>query len=219
MTQNITHHIPASILAAYAAGHLNEAFSLVVACHVSLCDHCRAEMLAQEAIGGAVLEDQPEIKIAPDALEAVLARIDAAPVEPRAEQRRVADPGGVFPEPLRPYAGVSPDDMSWKRIGAGVRQKILPCKGPETVRLLHIPAGAAVPHHSHHGIELTLVLQGAFSDEVARFGPGDVEVGDADLLHQPVAEDGMDCICLAATEGSLKFKSMIPRLFQPFIRI
>ena len=36
-------HIPETVLAAYAAGTIDEAYSLVVACHVSLCDSCRAE--------------------------------------------------------------------------------------------------------------------------------------------------------------------------------
>jgi putative transcriptional regulator len=86
-------------------------------------------------------------------------------------------------------------------------------------RCANIPAGCAVPDHGHAGTELTLVLQGAFRDETDRFGAGDVEVADADLDHQPVAEDGADCICLAATDAPLKFNSMLPRLAQPFLRI
>jgi putative transcriptional regulator len=85
--------------------------------------------------------------------------------------------------------------------------------------LLYIPAGAAMPNHSHNGMELTLVLQGAFSDEIDHFARGDVELGDEDLHHTPVADPGVDCICLAATDAPLKFNSLIPRLLQPFFRI
>lgn len=77
----------------------------------------------------------------------------------------------------------------------------------------------AVPDHGHRGTELTLVLQGAFRDETDRFGPGDVEIATEELEHTPVAEPGLDCICLAATDAPLRFNALIPRLLQPFLKI
>ena len=68
-------------------------------------------------------------------------------------------------------------------------------------------------------MELTLVLQGAFRDEQDRFGRGDVEVANENLHHTPVAEDGIECICLAATDAPLRFKGIIPRIAQKFIGI
>ena len=52
----IRHHLSDPLLIAYAAGNLPEAFSLVVATHVSMCDDCRARLGAFEAVGGAVVE-------------------------------------------------------------------------------------------------------------------------------------------------------------------
>jgi len=101
----------------------------------------------------------------------------------------------------------------------GVRQAILPTSKAATARLLHIPAGAAVPDHGHRGTELTLVLQGAFVDQVSRFGPGAIEIVNEDLNHTPVADIGADCICLAATDAPLRFRALMPRLAQPFLRI
>jgi len=100
-----------------------------------------------------------------------------------------------------------------------VKQAILPTSRDATARLLFIPAGSAVPDHGHHGTELTLVLKGAFADEVDHFGPGDIEVANEDLDHTPIADIGEDCICLAATDAPLKFKGLVPRLAQPFLRI
>lgn len=76
-----------------------------------------------------------------------------------------------------------------------------------------------MPDHGHKGREMTLVLQGAFSDADGRYGRGDVEIADDAVQHTPVAEAGQDCICLAATEAPLRFRSLIPRLVQPFFRI
>ena len=104
-------------------------------------------------------------------------------------------------------------------MGLGVRQSILATGAHGTVRLLYIPPGQAVPDHGHNGLELTLVLQGSFSDETGRFGVGDVEVADEDLEHTPVADGGPPCICLAATDMPLKFNSFVPRMLQPLFRI
>lgn len=211
----IRHHLSDTLLLAYSAGQLPEAFNLVVATHVSLCDECRARLLAFDAIGGAMIEAAPVEAVSEDSFEATLARIGGAsrPAEPK--QR----PRGLFPSPLADYVGGDLAAVKWRPLGLGVRQAILPTARDATVRLLYIPAGRAVPDHGHRGLELTLVLQGAFSDSTDRFGPGDVEIASEDLQHRPIAENGVDCICLAATDAPLRFARLMPRLAQPFFGI
>ena len=104
-------------------------------------------------------------------------------------------------------------------LGGGIRQQILSADGEGSLRLLYIPPGRAVPEHGHRGLELTLVLQGSFSDAVGHFGAGDVETAEDDIDHQPVAGPGPPCICLAATDAPLRFHALIPRLLQPLFRI
>jgi putative transcriptional regulator len=120
----------------------------------------------------------------------------------------------VFPTPLQDYVGGDLDAVEWRRIGGGVSQAVLETSDRATVRLLRIPAGVAVPDHGHRGMELTLVLQGAFRDDTDRFGPGDIEVANEEMVHQPVAEAGLDCICLSATDAPLRFSGILPRMAQ-----
>lgn len=200
----------------YAAGQLPEAFNLVVATHVSMCDECRARLAAFDAVGGALLEDADEIAMGEDALARALERINDLPQATRSERLK---PAGIFPAPLADYVGGDLSAVRWRRVGGGVKQAILPTGKDATVRLLFIPAGAAVPDHGHRGMELTLVLQGAFADENDRFGRGDLEIADEELEHMPVALSGEDCICLAATDAPLRFRGLIPRIAQPLLRI
>ena len=37
--------------------------------------------------------------------------------------------------------------------------------------------------------------------------------------QEKIAEAGADCICLAATDAPLRFRGVLPRLAQPFLRI
>ena len=221
MTEKIKHHLSDDLLIAYSAGLLNEAFSLMVATHVSLCDTCRAQLESFDAVGGAILEgdglpDVPQVAMSPDAIEAIFATIDLAPAQEARAARRKND---VFPAPLQDYVGGDLASVKWRPVGMGVKQAILPTAKGATARLLYIPAGAAVPDHSHNGTELTMVLKGAFSDEYDSFGPGDVETADQDVTHTPVADISEDCICLAVTDAPLKFKGIIPRMLQPFLLI
>ncbi len=218
MTGTIKHHLSDEILMAYSAGTLPEAFNLMVASHLSLCDECRARVAAFDAVGGALIEEPAEstAELSAGSLEATLAMIaGGAP----AADKAIRVPEGVLPAPLQDYVGGDLDAIKWRPIGMGVKQAILSTSSEATARLLYIPAGTAVPDHGHHGTEMTMVLQGAFSDEIDRFGRGDVEMADEDLHHTPVADISEDCICLAVTDALLKFNSLITRIAQPFLRI
>lgn len=214
---DIKHHLTDALLMAYSAGNLPEAFEVVVATHISLCEECRARMHEFDAVGGNVMEFSGEAELSENSFEATMALITR---EDWAEEPRpIRRSGGLFPAPLQDYAGQDVDSVHWRRIGGGVQQAILKTSGDAVVRLLKIPGGVAVPDHGHRGTELTLVLQGAFRDESDRFGPGDIEVANEEVEHKPVAEHGVDCICLAATDAPLKFNAMIPRLAQGLFRI
>lgn len=199
----------------YAAGTLPEAFNLVVATHISMCDDCRAALAEYDALGGEILMERDPVAVAEDSLAATLAKLDAPEVENSLPTRRSSS----LPQPLQGYVDGSLEDVKWRAVGGGVRQAVLETSPSATVRLLHIPAGVAVPDHGHRGTELTLVLQGAFRDEEDRFAAGDIEVANEDLEHTPVAEPGEDCICLAATDAPLRFNGLVPRLVQPFVGI
>ena len=212
----IKHHLTDALLMGYSAGTLPEAFNLVVATHISLCDECRARMHEFDAVGGAIMDDSGVEALSANAFAATMALINDADWTTPAP--KAASPG-LFPEPLKDYVGGDLERVRWKRIGGGVSQAILPTSKDATVRLLKIPAGTAVPDHGHRGTELTLVLQGAFEDESDQFNAGDIEVANEDMVHQPVAKPGQDCICLAATDAPLRFSGLIPRVAQRFLNI
>lgn len=212
---NIQHHPSEELLHGYAAGILPEAVNLVIATHISMCDTCRAAVESYEAVGGALLDQTEGTTVSQTCFEDTLAKITGTPQKTGTPIRS----DGVFPSALRTYVKGDLDAVQWKTLGRGVKQSILKTSKSATARLLHIKAGQAVPCHGHRGLELTLVLQGAFRDETDRFARGDMEIADPHLEHTPHAEEGKDCICLAVTDAPLRFNSLIPRLLQPVFRI
>ena len=213
------NHPGEATLLAYAAGGLGEGLSLVVASHLAFCPECRAAIAEGEAVGGTLLEDLAPAALDLGARERVLALIDkAAPAAVPAPPRRpVADP--LVPAPLASYLGCNLAAIDWHRLAPGVRQfELLPhdLMHGGNLRMLRIAPGKKLPRHGHTGTELTLVLCGAYSDELGRFARGDVAETDDDIVHEPLSDRDEDCICLIATEGPLKFDSLIARAIQRF---
>ena len=210
--KDISHHISDALLTAYASGNLEQHYALVVAAHVSMCNECRARLETHHMAGGAIVETTDAVDLAQDAKSSVFAQLDAQVTE-----APVYHKSGVFPAPV--MAALKGQPPKWKSLGFGVRQFVLHSDNSGSARLLYIPGGEAVPEHGHRGIEMTLVLQGSFRDETGSFEVGDIEIADDDLNHTPVADKGQACICLAATGAPLRFRSLMPRLFQPIFGI
>lgn len=213
-----THHLDHSTILAYAAGTLNEAFSVVAASHVAVCPACRDAVRAAEALGGELLGGMDDITVSADCRARTLAALEQATLH----RLPLSAPCSELPAPLaRLVDAASFDDIAWKKKAPGVSMFDikLPTKAKGQLKLLRIGAGRAMPEHGHGGEEITLVLKGAYRDHMGRFARGDVADLDEDIEHRPVVEQDGDCICLVATERPTRFKSIAARILQPFVGI
>ncbi|ABG30387.1 transcriptional regulator [Roseobacter denitrificans] len=217
MTDTIKHHLNDAILMAYSAGTLPEAFNLMVAAHLSLCDSCRAQAESFDALGGALLEQSADTEMDNNSFANTMDLIAGGDIDVTMPAAKTTP--GVLPKPIQDYVGGDLDSIKWKPIGMGVKQAILPTSKDATARLLLIPAGTAMPDHGHKGTEMTMVLKGAFQDDDGYFARGDVEIADSDLHHTPVADIHEDCICLAVADAPLEFDRLLPKIAQRFLRI
>lgn len=196
---------------AHAAGTLASGPGLLVATHVEGCATCRAAMRGFEDVGAQLMLEEQGLGLAPDALSATLARLDAPPAPAVAPvvSRRPPLPGTLnWPRSLR-HCEIS----RWRLLGPGMRwsRVKLPYDPSANVFLLRIAAGSCLPPHTHQGDELTQVLFGAFDDGRAVFGAGDFDATDSTIRHQPVVQASSECICLASVDGRLVHDSRLAR--------
>jgi putative transcriptional regulator len=203
-------HVPEELLIAYAAGSLAEPQALLVATHVALCPACREAATGLDAVGGALLDRLQPAELAPEALETLLSKLDAAAPAPPPSPPL----DSVLPAPLRAYVGRDFDSIRWKNAGGGVQEFPLPIPNVEgfSVLLFKVGSGRRIPTHTHEGEELTLVLAGGFSDESGHYLRGDVCAADPSVEHRPVADTDGDCVCLAVTAGKLRFSGPLGRI-------
>lgn len=216
----LIHHADDATLMAYAAGAVPESFSLVIAAHLEQCERCRARVAEAEDLGGELLAGLPEEDLRDDGLAQVWARIaERTSVESPVQRRH--DAHSDLPGVLQDYFPDGIEAIRWRTLAPGIRQHQL--KGIDsdrgTVRLLSIAPGTTIPHHTHGGCELTLVLKGSFADEIGRFQPGDLADLDSSVHHQPIADTDQACICLIATDQRLKFSGALNRMLQPLVGI
>lgn len=216
---SISQHLTEETLQAFAAGHLDEGRMVVVAAHVEMCPACRSRVSDLVHAGGVLLGDLLPSEVGSDALSRTLGRIDRGEGTPAARAKPVVDSPPdlpMLPAAVRPYA-----IGRWQWMGPGVRWRpvAVPHDPGARVFLLKAAPGTTMPHHTHTGTELTLVLRGAFAHELGRFGPGDIDEADDTVEHQPVVSAGEECICLVAMEGRLQLLGWMGRIMQPFVRI
>ncbi len=213
-------HPQEELLLSYATGSLREPLALLVATHLALCPSCRREVERLEAVGGTLIDELEPVAIDDRTLADLLARLqDPAvdrPAVPRARSEAVEQ---RLPRPLRDYLADGLDGLPWKSMGAIKRAELLKGFPGFKTHMMRIKAGTAMPWHTHEGQELTLVLDGGFTDGERHYVAGDVATADPTVSHRPVADPGEDCLCLAVTDAPLRLTGPLGRHLNRFIRI
>ena len=205
-----SHHPHEARLLDYAAGALHGGQGLAVATHLHYCGACRDGVCDLEDLGGALLDALPGTAMAPGALEAALARLDQPPVAPAVAPPVAPSPD--IPAPLRPLLSGDLDHQRWVRRLRGISELDLGV-GSETTALLRIAPDRRVPIHTHRGSEMSVVLQGGYSDALGTFEVGDFVELDGNVHHAPRAHGEGSCVVLAVTTAPIRLTGPIGRWF------
>jgi putative transcriptional regulator len=213
----VEHHPHPRYLGAFAAGALDLGQHVAIATHLVACGHCRSFVRSMEEAGGALLENQRPSAMSPSAFADTEARLSLAGVSSSVLERaeRKSDVPGL-PGFVKDYRFGS---WKWVAPSVHVRTIELPYASDTRVFLLKAGPGTHMLQHGHRGLEMTCVLAGAFRQNGSYYGPGDFDIGDDEIEHQPLVESGEECVCLVAMQGNLELKGFFGRLMQPFVRL
>ena len=214
----VVHHARPETLADFAAGRLDEARAVVVARHLALSATSSQLVSDFEAMGGMALEAAEPVEMAPDALEEIFRRAGSAAdiMAPSSDAPQLT--GGQH-SLLDDYIKNDFENVNWRPVAPGLSQSIIPAQGYRNgvLRLLKIKPGTRMPKHTHKSTELTLIMRGAYEDEIGEFAVGDIADLDDEHTHSPKAIGDEPCICLIATAAPLVFKTLSGKIAQPFI--
>lgn len=232
MTQQngITQHLSETTLSEYACGTLNEGMEVLVACHLTLCPKCRKQARDADQMGGYFIDEAEPLKPRLSAVE-VLRNISTVATNDSvsnstATNAKVPDYSKAarhgIPKPLARQLSSNFDELNWKPLAKGIQQINLKRGGSKkdgAFKLLKLQPGVELIEHSHGHQELTLILQGSYSDEYGQYGVGDVADLGAEHQHKPVIDSDIPCIALIASDSPAHYRGLMGRLIQPFVDI
>lgn len=202
------------LISLYASGEASQGVSLAVAAHLTYCPACRARVAEAEAVAGALLiAEEPDAEGAPD-FEALLARLHDAE-EAHSRSTKTLD-AGPLPSMVSEMVGIDFGDIPWRFRLPGVSEHEIATREGDTISLLRVKPGVAIPQHTHEGEEITVVLTGVLEDGDTSYGVGAMSVADDGVDHHPRAGADEICICLAVVSGGLRFTGVFGRALNLF---
>ena len=200
-----SHHPDADELVAYASGAAPDWISLVVACHLTYCAECRAEVELLDDLGGVLLDG---IEADPDGERPVPPDTSASSRDPAADEgartaaRAAASMAGL-PAPLQDYFA---DEPRWRFLAPGIQHIPLSFSvGGVPARVVRFKPGFTIPDHAHTGVEMVLVLDGELTDGVTKelFRTGDLSRRDEGTAHSQHITSADPCVALVVSAAPI----------------
>jgi len=242
----LNHHPSPEILTDYASGSLRLSHALCLAAHMEHCQSCRQQAERLSTLGAEIFSQQaPKVTAAQcgQLKERVFAMLDdTVPPQPNNSSLpisssaasggtgKVMDPHAslqttasndeyTVPKSLKQFIERSYKELEWVSVSPSIKiATLLKDKDGAQIALSRVKAGGKMPHHRHTGDELTVVLEGSFSDESGIFRKGDFISRDSRHKHKPMVTKDAECICLMVLDAPIEFTGWFTRWLNPLLR-
>ncbi|MBQ4859641.1 ChrR family anti-sigma-E factor [Pseudoalteromonas sp. MMG007] len=219
----IKHHPSETLLTQYCSASLSASLSLAVSIHVDMCPVCQAKVAkieasnAEQVFSDSIEQSQPLEMISDDILD----EQDSSLFDFITADNSIDEVYEVEPVAIKvnnhdyqlPRALTRISHGKFTQVGKLARSRVALEDGPLRSSLLHIDAGGEIPEHTHTGFEITLLLDGEFSDEEGSYVPGDFIFQDGSHQHTPLTKDG--CLCFTVVSSALHFNKGFSKLLNP----
>ena len=225
MTGTSGFHPDIDMLRDFATGNLSTGISIAVSAHLELCTACRerASELESQAILDWMQKDSVEPAGRGDSTPDFSDMVAEIVAQPQARQAPVRDSAvneihfldhsATLPRIL---AKAACDGLVWRKLAGGINQASVRLDSETQCEFLYMKPGSQTPVHTHQGTEITLVLDGGFSDELGHYEVSDFVVRQGKHVHQPRSDEG--CLCFAVLDSPLRFTQGLARLLNPIGR-
>ena len=215
-------HPTTEILNDYIQGNLSAGWSVALSAHLELCQSCKQKFgeLESNAVTSWVQDATEENTQDFSHLVAnIVDQLQVDSTEPSVTRQspiteiHMLDHSFTLPQIL---AKAAKEGLVWKKLAVGINKAKLDIDSETQCEFIYMSPGSQTPMHKHQGSEITLVLDGSFSDAAGTYKAADFIVRGGDDEHQPVSEEG--CLCFAVLDRPLTFTRGVARLFNPINR-
>lgn len=221
----IKHHPSDTLLIKFAEGSASPVESLMVSAHCDMCHTCRSKVdsftteLASKHIDQASEHAylQRDYALIFDTIvesDAIVKNESAQINKCGSANRSLFLDGREFAIPKTLGNAVSQSN-EWRHLLGKIWFNAVDLGGGYLAQFIYMEKGGCVPEHSHKGHELTLVLDGEFSDGHHAFDTGDFVLMDHNDTHAPIATSDNGCLVFCILDKPLYFNSGWARLINP----
>ena len=209
----IKFHPSREMLNEHLAGKLPLSLAVAVSAHIEMCEQCKKaaqelESLQSDKLWRGAVDEPVDFG---DILQDILAE------EPDTEFAYTPKPDVIIHVAKRDYE--LPVVFSlftqfrWSGFGKVSRARLVTNENEVRASLLHIEKGGSIPRHQHKGYELTLLLDGSFTDENGTYYKGDFICLEEGVEHAPFTENG--CLCYVVQNAPVHFVSGVSKVLNP----
>lgn len=215
----IKHHPSLMILGQFARGELHASLAVAVAAHVELCPCCQSTVKQFEQVHAEfeLGAETNSVNTNFDAWEDEFGDVLDTITSDESRDEVVLVPATSLHYQNRqvhlPKVLAHLPRSEFMQLGKIARARFTLEDDNWRTSLLHIAPGGEIPNHTHTGQELTLLLDGEFSDEFGHYVAGDFILLDGEHHHTPRTENG--CLCLTVVNSALHFNKGLSKLLNP----
>jgi len=215
----IKFHPTTQQLNTFSDGLMAPAEALIISAHCDMCSQCSKKMMLYTEAHSETVFEQGLQKFEPDMFGDMLAQITSEVLDRgiivESSNRVLELDGRKFTLP-RSLNRVAESMGNWSHMVGKLWQAPVNIGGDTVANFIFMEKGGGVPEHTHRGSEMTLVVNGEFSDGLADYDSGDFMVMDGQNVHTPSTTSDEGCLVFSIIDAPLHFTSGWARLINPF---
>jgi putative transcriptional regulator len=202
----------------FSSGSCSSAMSIAISTHLHFCSLCRLQVNENEATAAVLFEQQAAASVDTDSFKRLMARIQTSPEAPVEAMPKKAK-AGRFPAVIEKLINGNIESLNWQKPVKNLRvSHLMKDESGLILGLHHMKSGGRVPHHTHRGNEISIVVEGGFSDEMGSYGPGDFIHLTGEHNHSPQADADGDCWLVSVVEAPVKLTGPLGWIVNPFLK-
>jgi len=209
-------HPSSDQLIEFSSGTGSTALSIAISTHLHFCVECRRQVAEVESTAAVLFEQQATPAVPETSFNQLMQRIQSEP-QPMINVKEKSPTR--FPPVIEKLIKRDTESLTWQRPMKNLRvSKLLTDETGFILGLHHMKSGGRVPHHTHRGNEISVVIEGGFSDAMGSYGPGDFIHLSKEHHHSPQADADGDCWLVSIVEAPVKITGPLGWIVNPFLK-
>jgi putative transcriptional regulator len=210
-------HPSSDQLIEFSSGTGSSALAIAISTHLHFCSECRQRVAEMESTAAVFFEEQAKVDLQTGSFDTLMARINAEPAV--SQVRAVTRKPSRFPPMIEKLIKSNTESLEWRSPMKNLRvSQLMKDETGFILGLHHMKSGGRVPEHTHRGNEISVVIEGGFSDEMGSYVPGDFIHLSKEHLHSPQADADGDCWLLSLVEAPVKLTGPVGWVVNPFLK-